>query len=122
VDQLSGRAGPETHSHDELYVTDLDEGRLAVLNEWLGLAVKLTWDSDLYPWVIVWQPYGARPCRSGALTHSESSRGRAAKISRNQSGGDGHRTLAGREPEEPRPDQDTQDLNGFTVNPAGRCR
>jgi galactose mutarotase-like enzyme len=55
---LSEIPGAETHSHDELYVTDLDEGRLAVLNERRGLAVELTWDSDLYPWVIVWQPYG----------------------------------------------------------------
>jgi len=55
---LSEIPGAETGSHDELYVTDLDEGRVSVLNYRLGLAVELTWEADLYRWVILWQPYG----------------------------------------------------------------
>src|SRR5262249_57098991 len=36
--------GPEARSHDDLYVTDLDAGRLSVRNPRLRLAFQLQWD------------------------------------------------------------------------------
>jgi hypothetical protein len=60
--------GPETESHDDLYVTDLDEGRLAVRNPRLGLAFALEWDAALFPWIVLWQPYGG--ARAAPLTGS----------------------------------------------------
>ena len=50
--------GPETGSHDDLYVTDLDEGWLAVTNPRLELTFRLEWDHTLYGWIVLWQPYG----------------------------------------------------------------
>lgn len=50
--------GPETGSHDDLYVTDLEEGWLAVSNPRLKLTFRLEWDCALFGWVVVWQPYG----------------------------------------------------------------
>jgi hypothetical protein len=50
--------GPETRSHDDLYVTDLDEGWLAVSNPRLELTFRLEWDHTLYGWIVLWQPYG----------------------------------------------------------------
>jgi galactose mutarotase-like enzyme len=50
--------GPEAGSHDDLYVTDFEEGRLSVRNPRLELEMTLEWDPMLYRWVILWQPYG----------------------------------------------------------------
>ena len=50
--------GPETGSHDDLYVTDLAEGWLSVSNARLNLAFRLEWDHELYRWIVLWQPYG----------------------------------------------------------------
>ncbi len=55
---LSVIPGPETHSHDDVYLTDLTEGRVAVMNPRLGLGFGLRWDAALFKWVISWQPYG----------------------------------------------------------------
>lgn len=50
--------GTETGSHDDLYLTDLDDGWIAVTNPRLGLTFRLEWDHDLYGWIVVWQPLG----------------------------------------------------------------
>ena len=50
--------GPETGSHDDLYVTDLDEGWLAVSNPRLDLTFRLEWDPGVFGWIVLWQPYG----------------------------------------------------------------
>lgn len=50
--------GPETESHDDLYATDLEAGRLVVRNPRLGLAFRLEWDAAVFPWIVLWQPYG----------------------------------------------------------------
>jgi hypothetical protein len=50
--------GPETGSHDDLYVTELDEGWLAVSNPRLDLTFRLEWDHTLFGWIVLWQPWG----------------------------------------------------------------
>jgi hypothetical protein len=50
--------GPETGSHDDLYVTELDAGWLAVTNSRLDLTFRLEWDQALFGWIVLWQPYG----------------------------------------------------------------
>jgi hypothetical protein len=50
--------GPETDSHDDLYVTDLDDGRLIVTNLRLRLAFRLEWDPAVFGWIVLWMPYG----------------------------------------------------------------
>ena len=50
--------GPETGSHDDLYVTDLDEGWLAVSNPRLDLTFRLEWDQRVFGWIVLWQAYG----------------------------------------------------------------
>lgn len=50
--------GTETGSHDDLYVTDLDDGWLAVSNPRLDLTFRLEWDHRLFGWIVLWQPYG----------------------------------------------------------------
>jgi hypothetical protein len=50
--------GPETGSHDDLYVTDLGEGWLAVSNPRLGLTFRLEWDHEVFGWIVLWQPFG----------------------------------------------------------------
>ena len=50
--------GPETESHDDLFVGGFSEGRASVANPRLGLEFTLRWDAQVYPWVVLWQPYG----------------------------------------------------------------
>ena len=50
--------GPETGSHDDLYVTELDAGWLEVSNPRLELTFRLEWDHALFGWIVLWQPYG----------------------------------------------------------------
>jgi len=50
--------GPEAGSHDDLFVGDFSEGRATVTNSRLGLAFRLRWDEKVFPWVVLWQPYG----------------------------------------------------------------
>jgi hypothetical protein len=50
--------GPEVGSHDDLYVTDLDEGWLEVSNPRLRLGFRLEWDHELFRWIVLWQPFG----------------------------------------------------------------
>jgi hypothetical protein len=55
---LSHVPGPEAGSHDDVYLTDLAEGRAEVRNAALGLGFRLTWDASVFRWMITWQPYG----------------------------------------------------------------
>jgi hypothetical protein len=50
--------GAETGSHDDLYVTDLDDGWLEVSNPRLELTFRLEWDAELFGWIVLWQPFG----------------------------------------------------------------
>jgi hypothetical protein len=50
--------GVETGSHDDLYVTDLEAGWLAVSNPRLDLTFRLEWDRGVFGWIVLWQPYG----------------------------------------------------------------
>jgi hypothetical protein len=50
--------GPEAGSHDDLFVGGFSEGRATVANPRLGLTFTLRWDERVYPWVVLWQPYG----------------------------------------------------------------
>jgi Domain of unknown function (DUF4432) len=55
---LSTVPGPEEGSHDDVYLTDLDAGWVAVENERIGLTFRLEFDHSLFGWLISWQPYG----------------------------------------------------------------
>ena len=50
--------GPAAHSHDDAFATDLTDGWARVENPRLGLAFRLDWDPEVFPWVTIWQPYG----------------------------------------------------------------
>jgi galactose mutarotase-like enzyme len=50
--------GPEAGSHDDLFLTDLDDGALGVTNPRLGLRFELEWDPAVFRYVVLWQPYG----------------------------------------------------------------
>jgi galactose mutarotase-like enzyme len=50
--------GPEAESHDDVYLTDLEDGRVTVTNSRLGLRFVLEFDAQLFRWLISWQPYG----------------------------------------------------------------
>ena len=50
--------GPEAGSHDDLFVGGFTEGRANVVNPRLGLTFRLRWDEGVFPWVVLWQPYG----------------------------------------------------------------
>jgi hypothetical protein len=50
--------GPEAYSHDDIYLTDLTAGWVAVTNPRLDLTFSLHWDPVVFHWIITWQPYG----------------------------------------------------------------
>ena len=50
--------GPEAGSHDDLFVSGFSEGAARVVNPRLGLSFRLGWDELVFPWVVLWQPYG----------------------------------------------------------------
>jgi len=50
--------GPEAHSHDDVYLTDIDMGILQVDNPRLGLRFWLDWNAALFGCVVNWQPFG----------------------------------------------------------------
>lgn len=50
--------GPEAGSHDDLFVGDFSAGWAAVVNGRLGVGFRLSWDATLFPWLVLWQPYG----------------------------------------------------------------
>ena len=55
---LSRIPGPETASHDDVFLTDLTAGTLRVTNPDLGRAFRLDWDPAVFRWIIAWQPFG----------------------------------------------------------------
>ena len=55
---LSVVPGTEADSHDDVYLTDLEDGWVEVENPRLGLAFRLEWDPAVFRWIISWQPYG----------------------------------------------------------------
>jgi len=48
--------GPEAGSHDDVYLTHLDDGVVTVENA--RLRFRLRFDHALFRWLISWQPYG----------------------------------------------------------------
>lgn len=50
--------GPEAHTHDDVYLTGLEAGKLTVANPRLGLRFRLDWDAALFRCVVNWQPFG----------------------------------------------------------------
>ena len=50
--------GREAHSHDDAYLTGLERGHYQVTSPSLRLRFCLDWDEQLFPWVVLWQPYG----------------------------------------------------------------
>jgi hypothetical protein len=55
---LSRIPGPEAGSHDDVFLTGLDEGWAELANPGLGLGFRLDWDPAVFRWVISWQPFG----------------------------------------------------------------
>jgi uncharacterized protein DUF4432 len=60
--------GPEAGSHDDLYLTDFEQGRLSVRNPRLALTFELEWDASLFRYAVLWMPYGG--ARAEPLTGS----------------------------------------------------
>ncbi len=50
--------GPEADSHDDAYITGFAVGHLDVSHPRLKLRFHLDWNAALYPWLVLWQPYG----------------------------------------------------------------
>ena len=50
--------GTEAGSHDDVYLTDLTGGHVAVSNPRLGITFRLEFDLAVFRWIISWQPYG----------------------------------------------------------------
>ena len=50
--------GVECGSHDDIFLTDLEEGTVAVENPRLGRTFRLRFDHSLFRWLCTWQPYG----------------------------------------------------------------
>lgn len=50
--------GPQARSHDDAYITGFSSGRWLVTNPRLGLRLHMIWDAAVYPWVVLWMPYG----------------------------------------------------------------
>ena len=50
--------GPDDGSHDDLFVGDFSAGWATVVNDRLGVRFRLSWDAALFPWLVLWQPYG----------------------------------------------------------------
>jgi hypothetical protein len=50
--------GPEAGSHDDIFLTDLEEGTVAVENPRLGRSFRLGFDHSLFRWLCTWQAYG----------------------------------------------------------------
>ena len=55
---LSQVPGPEAGSHDDVYLSDLTDGFVAVENPRLERTFCLRFDRNVFPFLIVWQPYG----------------------------------------------------------------
>lgn len=46
------------HSHDDAFLTGLENGSFSVASPGCGLCFTLNWDEKLFPWIALWQPYG----------------------------------------------------------------
>jgi hypothetical protein len=57
VIDLTHIPGPQIHSHDDVYLTGIDQGVLQVMNPRLGLRFWLDWNAALFGCVVNWQPY-----------------------------------------------------------------
>ncbi len=55
---LSEVPSPDASSHDDVFITGLKEGRMAVHNRRLDLTFAMTFDHNLFRSVVSWQPYG----------------------------------------------------------------
>jgi galactose mutarotase-like enzyme len=55
---LTRVAGPDTGSHDDVFITGLSQGRAVVHNPRLDLTFVMTFDHHLFRWVVSWQPFG----------------------------------------------------------------
>ncbi|MBA3236087.1 MAG: DUF4432 family protein [Chloroflexi bacterium] len=50
--------GPDDHSHDDIFVVDLPEGRVVVSDPATGLTVRLDWAVDVFGCLVNWRPLG----------------------------------------------------------------
>jgi hypothetical protein len=50
--------GAECGSHDDIFLTDLEDGTIAVENPRLERTFRLRFDHSLFRWLCTWQPYG----------------------------------------------------------------
>ncbi len=50
--------GKQVHSHDDAFLTDLECGHYSVVSLRHRLRFSLDWDEKLFPWIVLWQPYG----------------------------------------------------------------
>jgi galactose mutarotase-like enzyme len=50
--------GRQAHSHDDAYLGGLERGHYSVSSPRAGLRFSLDWDEKVFPWVVLWQPYG----------------------------------------------------------------
>ena len=50
--------GPHIHSHDDVFLNGLAQGMYRVANPRLKLSFVLQWEVEVFPWLVVWQPYG----------------------------------------------------------------
>jgi hypothetical protein len=55
---LSRIPGPEAASHDDVYLTDFDDGWAEVRNPAVATGFRLEWDPAVFRWLISWQPFG----------------------------------------------------------------
>lgn len=56
---VSAVPGPDARAHDRCLLDGLAEGRVRLVRPALGLAARLEWDAARFPWLWVWQPFGA---------------------------------------------------------------
>lgn len=50
--------GPQAHSHDDVILGGMKQGVYRVTNPRLKLSFMLEWDTNVFPWLMFWQPYG----------------------------------------------------------------
>lgn len=50
--------GPEIETHDDTFLSGLTDGEVSVANPRLGLRFALNWDVKVFPYLVLWQPYG----------------------------------------------------------------
>jgi Domain of unknown function (DUF4432) len=58
VADLSHVPGPETGSHDDVFLADLESGWAELANPALRLGFRFDWNPAVFRWVISWQPFG----------------------------------------------------------------